>query len=254
MSAQTKKTFFKKNGKILKNIQNNKVFKEKLCSLANEFTSPKIAIAGKFDKYLNFFKGSNTRIILSSVSLALLLVLTVPILISFFNAQKLPKTNNKYTIYSSKPLTLDKSTQDIGYKDSRAQKINEVFKAFNCPLEGMGDVFVTEADKNDIPWWLVAAVAFQESGCGKKTPKVNGEESYNAWGWGVYGNNTHSFDNWARGIETVSDYFSQKFYSKGVTDLCDIMKIYTPPSNGSWCFGVGEFAQMIQNYQSPQGY
>jgi len=161
-----------------------------------------------------------------------------------------PQDTRRYSIYSSKPLTLQTATTSIYSKDSRAQKINSVYKKYNCPLEGMGDVLVYEADKNNIPWWLVAAVSFQESGCGKVTPKVGGKESYNAWGWGVYGDVVVTFENWVRGIERVSKYFSDKFYSKGVEDLCIIMNTYTPPSNGSWCNGVKYFGDMIQNYET----
>jgi len=161
-----------------------------------------------------------------------------------------PQDTRRYSIYSSKPLTLQTATTSIYSKDSRAQKINAVYKKYNCPLEGMGDVLVYEADKNNIPWWLVAAVSFQESGCGKVTPKVGGKESYNAWGWGVYGDVVVTFENWVRGIERVSKYFADKFYSKGMEDLCIIMNTYTPPSNGSWCDGVKYFGDMIQNYET----
>ena len=161
-----------------------------------------------------------------------------------------PQDTKRYAVYSSRPLTLQPSTTSIYSKDSRAQRINEVFKIYNCPLEGLGDAFVYEADKNDIPWWLVSAVSFQESGCGKRTPKVGGLESYNAWGWAVYGSVTFSFDNWVRGIETVSKYFNTRFFSQGVTDPCEIMKTYTPQSNGSWCEGVNHFGEVIQNYET----
>ncbi len=160
-------------------------------------------------------------------------------------------SEDKYYIYASTPLTIEGSSYQVLAKDSRSQKINEIFKAYSCPLEGLGEVFVQEADKNNIPWWLVAAVSFQESSCGKKSPKVDGQETYNAWGWAVYGDNVHSFDNWARGVEIVSKYMGDKFYNKGVTDVCEIMKTYTPPSNGSWCNGVNYFSEMIQNYQTP---
>jgi len=163
-----------------------------------------------------------------------------------------PEEVERYSMYSSKPLKPQTATTSIYSKDSRAQRINEVYKMYNCPLEGLGDVMVYEADKNNIPWWLVAAVSFQESGCGKKSPKIDGAESYNAWGWAIYGDRTFSFDNWVRGIETVSKYFSENFYSKGITDTCEIMKTYTPPSNGSWCEGVNHFADLIKNYKTPQ--
>jgi hypothetical protein len=161
------------------------------------------------------------------------------------------KPQEKYISYSSKPLTIEGSSYGVYARDSRSERINSILKKYNCPMEGLGEVFVYEADKNNIPWWLVASVAFQESGCGKKTPEVNGVESYNAWGWGVYGDNVTMFDNWVRGIETVSKYFNEKFYSKGITNTCDIMKVYTPPSKGSWCNGVNFFGDVIQNYKSP---
>lgn len=185
----------------------------------------------------------------ASASVVLIFGFLISLMITPKNAK--PQDTKRYAIYSSRPLTLQPSTNAVYAKDSRAQRINEVYKQYNCPLEGMGDVMVYEADKNGIPWWLVAAVSFQESGCGKKSPKVAGAESYNAWGWGVYGGVVFSFDNWVRGIETVSKYFGDKFYSKGIEDTCVIMQTYTPPSNGSWCEGVNHFRDVIVNYESP---
>ncbi|MBN1162635.1 hypothetical protein JXA34_02735 [Patescibacteria group bacterium] len=179
----------------------------------------------------------------ASLAIAIIVLLVIPL--------KIKPRIDAYSIYSSKPLTMDEMTYDIYTKDSRSQRINEVFKEYGCPLEGMGETFVHEADENDIPWWIVAAIAFQESSCGKNSPKIDGQESYNAWGWAVYGESVHSFDNWARGIETVSKYLSNRFYSQGITNTCEIMKIYTPPSNGSWCEGVEHFKELIVNYKSP---
>ncbi|NMB70435.1 hypothetical protein GYA27_04555 [candidate division WWE3 bacterium] len=163
-----------------------------------------------------------------------------------------PLQQDKYSIYASTPLTLKDMSYSIYTRDSRAQKINAVFKEYKCPLEGLGEVFVYEADKYNIPWWLVAAVSFQESTCGKRTPEPSGLESYNAWGWAVYGDNVQTFDNWVRGIETVSEYMSENFYQKGVTEPCEIMKTYTPPSKGSWCEGVMNFGDQIQNYSTSE--
>ena len=198
--------------------------------------------------FFNFFT-PRTAVVWTASSAGIFSAVALFVLISPFRLN--PTKDLKYNIYASRPLTIEQTSFDIYAKDSRSQKINVVFKAYKCPMEGLGEVFIHEADKNNIPWWLVAAVSFQESGCGKKSPKVDGEETYNAWGWGIYGDNMHTFDNWAQGIETVSKYFGNKFYSKGVTNTCDIMKVYTPPSNGSWCKGVDYFGDLIQNYRSP---
>lgn len=199
----------------------------------------------------HFYKKINTRVAATwAFSSVMMFSVTAGVIVSG-PLKVVPQKSSEYFIYSTKPLTLEQTTNDVYAKDSRSQKINEVFRHYKCPLEGMGEVFVHEADKNNIPWWIVAAISFQESGCGKKTPQPDGVESYNAWGWAIYEGSTHGFDNWARGVETVSKYMGERFFAQGITNTCDIMKVYTPPSKGSWCEGVNYFGDVIQNYTSP---
>src|SRR4030042_4152354 len=152
-------------------------------------------------------------------------VIALAIVINPFKSQT--KNNSHYYVYASKPLVLNQSTFKIETKESRAQKINKVFRDYKCPLEGLGDIFVTEADKNGIPWWMVAAISFQESTCGKRIPHIDNNPSYNAWGYAVYGDNVHEFDNWVQGIEVVSRYLGRRFFSQGITDSKEIMRVYT---------------------------
>jgi len=182
------------------------------------------------------------------VSNAIFIIFAITFVI--YPTKSIINTNNKYSIYTAKPLVLNESTFEISTTDARVQKIDNVFRDYKCPLEGLGDVFIKEADKNNIPWYIVAAISFQESGCGKKIPYIEGEPSYNAWGYGVYGENVHEFDNWVQGIEVMSRYLSKRFYTQGVTDTSAIMKTYTPPSMGSWYKGVDYFSDLIQNYSS----
>lgn len=156
----------------------------------------------------------------------------------------------KYNVFTANPLDMESTTTYLYGMDARAKKIDGVFKAYGCPMVGTGEYIVEQADKNDIPYWLVAAVAFQESLCGKYTPEKGGVESYNAWGWGVYGSNSKFFKSYEHGIKVISEYFSNRFYKRGIKETCDIMRVYTPPSNGSWCKGVNYFGEKIQNYGS----
>jgi len=48
-------------------------------------------------------------------------------------------------------------------RKERAQKIDALLAKYNSPLEGYGMKFVEEADKNDIDWRLLVAIAGQES-------------------------------------------------------------------------------------------
>ena len=181
-------------------------------------------------------------------TMALMILLLISLL--FMSASK-TKPSYKYSLYSSKPLVLGATTGEAGVGDSRIEKINQVFETYNCPLSGLGKVFVEEADKNEIPYWVVAAVSFQESSCGKNIPFVDGESSYNAWGWAVYGDNVKVFDSWEHGIEVVSAYMEETFFSQDITELCEIMRTYTPPSQGSWCEGVDYFKDVIHEYKTP---
>jgi hypothetical protein len=173
--------------------------------------------------------------------------------IFLFNSNLVTKSASpKYSNFSAKPLVLGAIGERVESKDAKVERLDKVFEYFKCPLSGYGDVFVEEAEKNNIPYWVTAAIAFQESSCAKNTPKTEDkQESFNAWGWAVYGEQVHAFDTWEQGIAVVSKYLNQRFYSKGVTDLCEIMGTYTPPSNGSWCNGVSYFRDMILEYESP---
>lgn len=176
-------------------------------------------------------------------------VFLLTILLLLNNGTK--NTSFRYSMFSSKPLVLGAMSASTGHGDPRAAKIDQVFEQYNCPLTGMGSVFVEEADKNNIPYWVVAAISFQESSCGKQIPYVDDRPSYNAWGWAVYGDMVREFDSWEDGIRVVSKYMNERFFSQGVTDLCVIMKTYTPPSQGSWCKGVDYFKDVIDEYKSP---
>ena len=184
------------------------------------------------------------------VSNAFLTVLVGFLLVNNFSGKN-PVNTPKYSIFSSKPLVLGTSSIRLTGDSSHAAMLDNIFEIYKCPLAGYGNVFVEEAEENGIPYWLVAAVSFQESGCGRKTPQVEGEETYNAWGWGVWGENTKGFEGWEEGIATVSRYFGSRFFAQGITDPCEIMKIYTPSSNGSWCAGVNYFKEVIESYTSP---
>lgn len=159
-------------------------------------------------------------------------------------------TVDKYNIFTANPLDIESTTTFLYGMDARAKKVDGVFKSYGCPMFGTGEYIVEQADKNGIPYWLVAAVAFQESLCGKYTPEKGGLESYNSWGWGIYGSNSKFFKSYEHGIKVVSEYFGNRFYKRGVKDTCEIMRVYTPPSNGSWCKGVNYFGEKIQNYGS----
>jgi len=282
------KNFFTKNGKELKSYKDfNAVYSlqdDIESETVNQIVKPEIPIENSWVEKIKkdsistkLFLVEKTkelqreiknvdRIKLSMVSLGVNAALVVAIVFLITNNHSATGRSPKYSIFSSKPLTTLVASANLFGGDTRAARLDKILEAYNCPLAGHGKTFVKEADKNGIPHWLVASIAFQESSCGKVTPqvKITGqedvtnpedlkfEESYNAWGWGVWGKNVKKFDGWEEGIKSVSKYLGDSFYSKGVTNTCEIMKTYTPHSDGSWCQGVNYFGEMIQNYTSPK--
>lgn len=238
--------YFKKQGKILKGTREITIRRhETLTSLVETTPNQTLNIRLPF-----LFNNLNLIKKASYVFAAFILSFFT---VFAFNNTKISQfpISEKYNVFTSEPLVIESTSSSVIGKDARANRINAIFDAYKCPLYGYGDSFVAEADKNNIPWWLVASVSFQESGCGKKTPTNDGNATYNAYGWGVWGGKAYQFNDWDHGISVVSKYMNDKFYSKGISDTCDIMKVYTPPSNGSWCQGVNYFGELIQSYETP---
>ena len=183
--------------------------------------------------------------------LGLVWVITISSIVGFVYATPFTNGVENPQVFGAKTLRLPETQFETTQIDSRVLKIEKVFAKFNCPLAGNGAFIVQKADEQGIPYWLVAAVSFQESSCGKNTAEPAGvAESYNAWGYGIWGKNIKTFSDWEAGISAVSKYFGVNFFAQGVTDPCEIMKIYTPPSKGSWCEGVNYFADLIENFES----
>lgn len=85
-------------------------------------------------------------------------------------------------------------------KDNRAEILQLYLERYNSPLADHAKTFIQQADANNLDWKLVAAIAGLESGYGIQIPGG----SYNAWGFGIYGNHVRYFTSWDDGITTVS--------------------------------------------------
>lgn len=140
---------------------------------------------------------------------------------------------------------LPDTTQDISTQtnpeDARIAVLADFFKQYNSPLEPYAADFVTQADKYKLDYRLLPAIAMQESGLCKKIPK----NSYNCWGFGIYGKKVTRFDNYQQAINTVSQTLAKEYVSQGYINPQDIMQKYTPSSNGSWAESVSFFMEKI---------
>lgn len=131
--------------------------------------------------------------------------------------------------------------------DAREYLVESFLRKHNSPMAPFSRIIVTQADKNNIDFRLVTAIAMCESNAGKRMPK---KDEFNAFGIAVYTGQLHgkSFDSWPHAIEWVSKYIKTKYYDRGITDLKDIGAIWAPPSvaNGySWTNCVESFQNEI---------
>ncbi|MDQ3099736.1 MAG: hypothetical protein M3Q44_08400 [bacterium] len=131
-------------------------------------------------------------------------------------------------------------------KDARAALVRRFFKGYNSPLEKLSDYIVFQADTYAIDYRLIPAISMQEStGC-----KFIPENSYNCWGYGIYGDKVLRFVSYEEGIERVSRGLRKDYYDKGLNTPIQIMAKYTPPSialGGPWAHGIYYFFNEIEN-------
>src|SRR5690349_15718779 len=66
--------------------------------------------------------------------------------------------------------------------DFRVIALARYLESVDSPLAPHAELFIKEADRNNLDWRLVPAIAGLESSFGKHIPS----DSYNAWGWGIF--------------------------------------------------------------------
>lgn len=150
-----------------------------------------------------------------------------------------------FKLYAALPKSGGIISDEIEVNDARAKIIEDFFKGYKSPLADYSQKFIEVADKNSLNWRLLPAIAMQESGGGKKVIK----DSYNPFGYGIYGNLVIRFKSWEEAIEKVGLGLKENYISKGLKTPHQIMAKYTPPSlakGGAWAKGVSSFIAELQ--------
>jgi hypothetical protein len=158
-------------------------------------------------------------------------------------------------VYSPQPnnhffAALDEETgvvvPTIRAEDATPLIIENYLRYYQSPLLPYGDAIVKAGKRYGVKPQLMVAIAQQESNLGKKSPA----NCFNAWGWGIHEKGTRCFRDWNEAIEVVTRGIAQEYCVLGYCDdPCQMMKKYTPKSNGSWCVGVNHFlSEMETNF------
>lgn len=114
--------------------------------------------------------------------------------------------------------------------DARVEALDQFFADYDSPLEGHARTIVDEADSHKIDYRLLPAIAMQESTLCKKVIK----DSFNCWGFGIYGGKVTRFDNYDHAIKVITETLSKKYIQKGYESPEEIVLKYTPSDTGRW--------------------
>jgi hypothetical protein len=141
-------------------------------------------------------------------------------------------------------------TSQVETVDARAELVSSFLARYNSPLEPheyYGTVLVEIADRYEIDFRLLPAIAMQESNLCKNAP----EGTFNCLGFGIHKKGTLGFDSYEAGFERAAKELKKNYIDRGLVTPEQIMKKYTPSSNGSWANSVNQWmAEMRYNDRS----
>lgn len=150
--------------------------------------------------------------------------------------------NKKNQFYASYIEKNESPKTKAELSDSRVANLKAFFRKYSSPLYDYAEKIVEVSDKYGFDYRLLPAIAMQESNLCRVIP----ENSYNCWGWGIYGDLVTKFKSYDEAIETVAKGLKREYIDKGLITASQIMKKYTPPSKGSWAYGVNTFMKMLE--------
>ena|SRR3989304_7178557 len=152
----------------------------------------------------------------------------------------LPQTINASENASGSSASLQ-SNLSLKGEDNRAKVLKRFLEKHNSPLAPYSNTFIEIADEYNLDWKLVASISGVESTFGKHIPY----NSYNGWGWGIYGDNTIYFSSWEEGIKTVSKGLRENYINKWKAEnVYEIGRIYA--ASPRWASNVMYFMEKIE--------
>lgn len=156
----------------------------------------------------------------------------------------IPQPEEPY-VFSALPSFDENIKTSVKTADARAEIIRQYLQKFGSPLEPQSELIVELSDKYNFDYRWLVAIAQQESGLCLHIP----DNSFNCWGWGIYPEPSNPsvlkvtrFDSFDDALRRIAPQFT-KIFLKGshFKDPMEVMKTYTPPSDGSWANGVNSF-------------
>jgi len=158
------------------------------------------------------------------------------------NNNLLEKPKPGLKVFAALPPNTSSINEEIISADARPEIIRKYLKERNSPLEKYAELLVQTADKYQLDFRLLTAIAQKESGLCRIIPP----ESHNCWGWGIHSKGTLSFDSYEEAIEAVSKGLKENYIDKGYITIEQIMKKYAHPESTTWAEGVNRYMKQME--------
>lgn len=126
-------------------------------------------------------------------------------------------------------------------QDAREIIVANFLERHNSPMkpyEYYGEKLVEIADQNGLDFRLMPAIAMQESNLCKVT---NPGAPHNCLGFGIHSRGTLDFESYEAGFERAAREIKERYVDIGLETPEEIMRKYTPSSNGSWAESVKQW-------------
>jgi hypothetical protein len=144
--------------------------------------------------------------------------------------------------YAALPPTENIIENTIVEEDSKTEIIRQYMAKYNSPLEPYAPDIIAASNRYDLDYRLLTAIAMQESTLCKRIIK----DSFNCWGWGIYGGKVTKFSNYPEAIETISKALATKYRDRGLITPFEIAKLYNPSNTNNWAENVSNFMNLMK--------
>jgi len=155
-------------------------------------------------------------------------------------AQAAPQTNGQ--LYAALPDNTGEVLGVISTEDARPVIIEKYLKAHNSPLYPYASQLFEAAQRYNVDYRLIVAIAQCESNLCKKSPPG----SYNCWG---FENGETKFLSWEQAFNQVAKTLKERYIDLGLITPEEIMPKYAPPSvekGGPWAKCVNQFIEELE--------
>ncbi|PIS13791.1 hypothetical protein COT65_02270 [Candidatus Shapirobacteria bacterium CG09_land_8_20_14_0_10_47_13] len=193
---------------------------------------------------------------MSKLVLALLFLTVGPLTlgVSFFyllNYRQIQPTSRQETavqytstgqLFAALPKEAGEVTGEVLGADARPIIVEKYLQKYNSPFSAYADQLLAAAEKYNVDYRLIVAIAQCESNLCKKSPPG----SFNCWG---FENGETRFLSWEQAFDQVAKTLRERYLDVGLTTPEQIMPKYAPPSvakGGPWAKCVSQFMEDLE--------